>query len=143
MKNQDSTPVNALLETVGKWSGVSVDIGGSLPTIRLKDRVIARFPDEESCEAVLFGHLRTQVHDDPDELPKGVWPTEDYERILIDLSAPGGMESAIRVLMNSYIAAKAPRAGEWWLKPESIRADPEGRTVVETMRRHRDAAMVG
>jgi hypothetical protein len=105
--------------------------------------VIARFPDSESCEAVLFGNLRKQMHDDPDELPDGVWPTEDYERLLVDLSAPGGMETAVRVLMNAYLAAKSSDDRDWWLKPESIKSDPKCEKVSKTMRRHRERTMAG
>ena len=135
---QDGTPVSFLLERVRDWAGIQVDSSGPVPMIRLKNHVIARFPDSESCESVLFGHLRKEVHDDPDELPEGVCPTEDYERLLVDLRAPGGMETAVRALMSAYIAAKSSGERDWWLKPENIKSDPKGEKVVKTLRRYRE-----
>jgi hypothetical protein len=134
---QDNSPAQSLLSRVRSWSGVTAESNATVPMIRLKDHVIARFPSPDSLEVVLFGCLRSQATEDPEELPEGVWVTDDEQRLLVDLNAPGGMETAIRALMNAYLASQTPTARDWWLSPRSLKEDPSCEKTSQIIQRHR------
>lgn len=118
------SPMTQLLARVQTWCGISISAGGGITHIVLRDHPIARFPTPETLEVVLCGSIRDQVRRDPDDLPDGVWPLDDASRLIVDLTQPGGMEEAVRSLLNAYLLAEHPAARDWWLRPEHLAADP-------------------
>jgi len=131
--------MNQLLARVTTWCGVRVDDAGGVRRVLLRDQAIARFPSPETLEASLCGTIKRQFEKSPLDLPPGVWPHKDNSVVLIDLTQPGGMEEAIRVLMNVYIMAQDPEAREWWLHKAHIDEDPTCAKVAEVIAKHRGA----
>lgn len=134
------TPMQQLLARVCTWCGVNVAESAGVTCVMLKSQAIARFPCPETLEASLCGTIQKQVERSPLDLPAGVWPHRGNRTVLIDLTQPGGMEEAIRVLLNAYIMAQDPGAREWWLEHAALDEDPTCEKVAEVIARHRGEA---
>ncbi|MBI5154263.1 hypothetical protein HZA57_03415 [Candidatus Poribacteria bacterium] len=135
--HKSATPRDVLLARLRTWCGVEVARDGSRYLLSIRNKPIARFPSEDSLEAVLCGSIRDQVRSDPACLPSGTWTCGDHTVVMIDLTAPGGMEEAVRVLLNAYILSQAPEARDWWLSDHHMSEDPTCERLEEVIRRHR------
>lgn len=133
----NGTPCSAVLARVEQWCGVHVDHECKDRRVRLHDRVIARFPSDDTLEAVLCGSLRRRVMEEPEALPEGVWAHDDKASIIIDLTTPRGMEEAIRTLMNVYMTSQSSAAQDWWLNEQRLDQDPTCEKIAEIVRRYR------
>ena len=131
--------MNQLLSRVQTWCGVKIENKNDIPTVALRGKPIARFPSDDTLEAVLCGSIRHQIQEDPHMLPDGVWTHKDYSLLLVDLTQPGGLEEAIRVLLNTYIVSESPRARDWWLSDQHLDEDPTCDKIAEVIREFRGA----
>lgn len=131
--------MNQLLSRVQTWCGVRTIEEQGICQIILRDRQIARFPNENSFEGVLCGTLRRQIETDPYELPDGVWPHNNNDTILIDLTQPGGIEEAVRILLNAYVISESPASRDWWMKNDILKRDPLAKKTAEVIKQHRAA----
>lgn len=137
MKSEDS-PMVQLLCRVKTWCGIRVAEQQGLTHVLLRDRTIARFPSAESVEINLCGSIRKQVLEEPESLPDGVWAAAHDRVLLVDLTQPGGIEEAVRALMNCYIAAQGQESIQWWMSPEHLGEDPTCEKIAELLRQHRE-----
>lgn len=122
-----STPLNPrenVIARVRSWAGIKIHHDHGVGHIMVKDRPIGRFPSNDALEAVLCGTLRPNIIENVFDLPDGVWPTDDQHRVYIDLTTPAGLEEAIRVLLNAYLAAQGAAVGDWHFKDSELTADP-------------------
>ncbi len=131
------TPMQQLLNRVSTWCGVRVVHEGEVPKVLIGQHVVARFPSVETLQASLCGSIKKQIDRNPGELPAGVWPYGDNHTVLIDLTTAGGMEEAIRVLLNTYILAQDPAARDWWLCPHRLDEDPTCEKIAQVIAEHR------
>jgi len=130
--------MNLILSRVGSWCGVQVKINDPVTRILLRDKTIARFPSGDMLEVVLCGSIKHHVLNDPEFLPEGAWTHKDAKSLLVDLTQPGGLEEAFRVLLNAYIMAERPEAQDWWLSEEHLAEDPTCERIAEVIAQHRD-----
>lgn len=135
--------MQVLLARVRTWCGVRIDNNSPVTRVLLRDKVIARFPSEEFFEVVLCGSIKKQVSESPDDLPVGVWALNDNTRLVVDLTQPGGMEEAIRVLLNAYILSERPQSSDWWLSEERLNEDPTCEKLAEEIKAIRKNAATG
>ncbi len=136
---KQQTPKDLLLCRVRTWCGVHIKTHDGIVLVYVKDRPIARFPSEETLEAVLCGSIQKQIAEDPECLPCGAWPADDNRCLLVDLTQPGGVEEAIRVLLNAYIRSQSPEAHDWWMREERLIEDPTCEkiaAIIEEFRQH-------
>lgn len=135
----ECTPMGHLLARIKVWCGVTIEPDEKITLVKIKDRVIARFPSSDSLEVVLCGSIRDQVLSDPEELPEGMWlRSNGHDVVIVDLTAPRGMEEAIRILLNAYIASQTSDAvTKWWMDEEHLMEDPTCEKLEQIIREHR------
>ena len=131
------SPMNQLLARVRTWRGINVAEEGKVTRVTLRQHTIARFPTSDSIEVVLCGSLRRQMTTHPEELADGVWPIDDNHRLLLDLTQDGGIEEAVRALLNAYMAAERSDSESWYMPSRVIEEDPACTKVNEALKKFR------
>ena len=131
--------MNQLLARVRTWCGVTIKgSDGAAVTVMIKEKPIARFHDEHTLEAVLCGSIRRQILEDPGAVLGGAECRHDGATMLVDLDSCAGVEEAIRLLLNAYIASQSPVNQDWWLREERLDQDPTCEKL-EELRRQQEA----
>ncbi|MDK2971262.1 MAG: hypothetical protein PWP23_1017 [Candidatus Sumerlaeota bacterium] len=133
-----STPMQQLLSRVQTWCGIKIVESKAVTLVTLREKTIARFPSPETLEVVLCGSIARQFKENPEELPDGVRVLEDGNRLAVDLTEPGGMEEAVRTLLNAYILAERPESRDWWLDEAHLHEDPTCEKLAEEIERFRE-----
>lgn len=124
-----STPKDQLISRVSTWCGIHIH-HDEIPRIVVKDKTIARFPTNDSIEAAVCGTLQKKLSEEPEYFPDGVWENNNAHHIIIDLRLPGGIEEAVRVLLNNYIEAQSAHGQNWWMENEFLKRDPKAQQVL-------------
>jgi hypothetical protein len=132
-------PSQQVLSRISGWCGIQVHREGELTKVYLRDRLIARFPPNDTVEAVLCGSVRQQVLDGRDVLPDGMWLNGDDKTIIVDLTTERGLEEAIRMILNAYIVGQSPEARDWWMNQQHLEEDPTCAKLAEIVYQYRQA----
>lgn len=127
-----------LISRITTWCGVEAqDDENSVTTIYYQHIPIARFPKEDAIESCLCGSMHDRITSDDFELPDGVWLTNKDHHLIVDLRLPGGIEEAVRVILNAYIFAQNQNEERIGLDEKVLKEDSKCSNVNGEIKVHR------
>ncbi len=126
------TPKDHLISRVSTWCGIQVH-DEEVPRISVRDKTIARFPTNDSMEAAACGSIQQKLSEEPEFFPDGVWENNNAHHIIIDLRLPGGIEEAVRALLNAYIESQNSHGEKWWIDNDFLKHDPHAHQVLKVI----------
>ena len=136
---ESETLKQQLINRVSTWCGVEInDNEESATKIMYRDIPIARFPKEDAIEASLCGSMQDRVTSDDFDLPDGVWLTNKDDHLIVDLRLPGGMEEAVRVILNAYIFPQSQNNDGVGLDENVLKEDSKCHQVNSEIKVHRE-----
>lgn len=135
--NEASSPKEHLVSRIKTWCGVQIKQENQVTHICVNNAPIARFPTDDSIEMRLCGTIKERVVADQADHPDGIWTINEDHHVIVDLRLPGGMEEAIRVLLNAYINSQSNSQEDWSMDQNFLRSDSNCDHVISVISGYR------